>query len=177
MAWEQGSKWRRFVLDANDGIVATAGLVEGLVGAGASTGSTRLAAAASLIAGSLSILLFAIVAILLVDKDSILFVPVAPPAPGGALFSGAAERAYLVLGCLIGAERVLAFGPETRLMLPGARSTHTIGCREVDDRWLDLLPIVRNRPIALSKVFLIAGEEDLVDRPVVRRQGDLLALA
>ena len=28
---------------------------------------------------------------------------VAPPAPGGALFSGAAERAYLVLGCLIGA--------------------------------------------------------------------------
>lgn len=55
MAWEQGSKWRRFVLDANDGIVATAGLVEGLVGAGASTGSTRLAAAASLIAGSLAL--------------------------------------------------------------------------------------------------------------------------
>ena len=42
-------------------------------------------------------------AILLVDKDSILFVKVAPPVPGGALFSGAAERAYLVLGCLIGA--------------------------------------------------------------------------
>ena len=37
------------------------------------------------------------------DKDSILFVKVAPPAPGGALFSGAAERAYLLLGCLIGA--------------------------------------------------------------------------
>jgi UMF1 family MFS transporter len=55
------------------------------------------------IAGSLTILLLAITAILLVDKDSILFVPVAPPAPGGALFSGAAERAYLVLGCLIGA--------------------------------------------------------------------------
>jgi UMF1 family MFS transporter len=55
------------------------------------------------IAGSLLILLFALCAILLVDKDSILFVPVAPPAPGGALFSGAAERAYLVLGCLIGA--------------------------------------------------------------------------
>ena len=43
-----------------------------------------------------------IVAILLVDKDSILFVKVAPPTPGGPLFSGAAERAYLVLGCLIG---------------------------------------------------------------------------
>lgn len=55
------------------------------------------------IAGSLMILLFAIVAILLVDKDSILFIKVAPPAPGGALFSGASERAYLVLGCLIGA--------------------------------------------------------------------------
>ena len=40
---------------------------------------------------------------MLVDKDSILFVKVAPPVPGGPLFSGAAERAYLVLGCLIGA--------------------------------------------------------------------------
>ena len=48
-------------------------------------------------------MLFAIVAILLVDKDSILFMKVESPAPGGALVSGAAERAYLVLGCLIGA--------------------------------------------------------------------------
>jgi UMF1 family MFS transporter len=55
------------------------------------------------IRGSLLILLAAIVAILLVDKDSIFFVEVAPPVPGGPLFSGAAERAYLVLGCLIGA--------------------------------------------------------------------------
>jgi UMF1 family MFS transporter len=55
------------------------------------------------IAGSMLILLLSIIAILLVDKDSILFIQVAPPAPGGALFSGAAERAYLVLGCLIGA--------------------------------------------------------------------------
>jgi len=54
------------------------------------------------IAGSMLLLLLAIVAILLVDKDSILFVSVAAPAPGAALFSGAAERAYLVLGCLIG---------------------------------------------------------------------------
>src|SRR3981189_581035 len=59
------------------------------------------------IAGSMMILLLAIVAILLVDKDSIFFIKVAPPAPGGALFSGAAERAYLVLGCLIG----MAGGP------------------------------------------------------------------
>jgi UMF1 family MFS transporter len=55
------------------------------------------------IAGSMMILLFAIVAILLVDKDSILFVKVTPPAPDGALFASAAERAYLVLGCLVGA--------------------------------------------------------------------------
>jgi UMF1 family MFS transporter len=55
------------------------------------------------ISGSMLILLVSIVAILLVDKDSVLFVKVAAPASGGALFSGAAERAYLVLGCLIGA--------------------------------------------------------------------------
>jgi len=57
----------------------------------------------NVIAGSMLILLCSIVALLLVDKDSILFVKVALPAPDGALFSGAAERAYLVLGCLIGA--------------------------------------------------------------------------
>jgi UMF1 family MFS transporter len=55
------------------------------------------------ITGSMLILLVAIIEILLVDKDSILFVKVAPPVPGGALFGAAAERAYLVLGCLIGA--------------------------------------------------------------------------
>jgi UMF1 family MFS transporter len=59
------------------------------------------------IAGSTVILLSSIIAILLVDKDSIFFVKVAPPVPGGPLFSGAAERAYLVLGCLIG----MAGGP------------------------------------------------------------------
>lgn len=55
------------------------------------------------IGGSMCMLLFAIVAILLVDKDSVLFFKVTPPVPGGALFASAAERAYLVLGCLIGA--------------------------------------------------------------------------
>jgi MFS transporter, UMF1 family len=55
------------------------------------------------ISGSMVILLFAIVAILLVNKETIFFVKVAPPAPGGVLFASAAERAYLVLGCLIGA--------------------------------------------------------------------------
>ena len=55
------------------------------------------------IAGSMLLLLLSLAAILLVDKDSVLFVKVAPPVPGGAMFAGAAERAYLVLGCLIGA--------------------------------------------------------------------------
>ncbi|WP_291870030.1 MFS transporter [Bradyrhizobium sp.] len=59
------------------------------------------------IAGSTVVLLSSIIAILLVDRDSIFLVKVAPPVPGGALFSGAAERAYLVLGCLIG----MAGGP------------------------------------------------------------------
>ncbi len=55
------------------------------------------------ISASMMILLFAIVAILLVDKETIFFIKVAPPVPGGALFSSSAERAYLLLGCLIGA--------------------------------------------------------------------------
>src|SRR4051794_6463511 len=59
------------------------------------------------IAGSTVVLLGSIIAILLVDKDSIFFLKVMPPVPGGALFSGAAERAYLLLGCLIG----MAGGP------------------------------------------------------------------
>ncbi len=59
------------------------------------------------IAGSTVVLLLSIIAILSVDRDSIFLVKVASPVPGGALFSGAAERAYLVLGCLIG----MAGGP------------------------------------------------------------------
>ena len=54
------------------------------------------------ISASMLVLLLALAAILMVEKDSILFVKVAPPVPGGPLFSGAAERAYLLLGCLIG---------------------------------------------------------------------------
>ena len=55
------------------------------------------------VTGAMLLLLLATFAILLVDKDSVLFVKVTPPLPGGALFASAAERAYLVLGCLIGA--------------------------------------------------------------------------
>src|SRR6195952_1557487 len=59
------------------------------------------------ISGSMLLLLFSIVAILLVDKDSILFMKVAPPLPGGGLFAAPAEKVYLLLGCLIG----MAGGP------------------------------------------------------------------
>jgi UMF1 family MFS transporter len=59
------------------------------------------------IAGSMLILLMSIIVILMVDRDSILFIKVAPPVPGGGLFAAPAERAYLALGCLIG----MAGGP------------------------------------------------------------------
>ncbi|WP_420133498.1 MFS transporter [Rhodopseudomonas sp.] len=59
------------------------------------------------IAGSMLLLLIAIAGILLIDPSHILFVEVTPPQPGGALFAAPAERAYLLLGCLIG----IAGGP------------------------------------------------------------------
>jgi UMF1 family MFS transporter len=59
------------------------------------------------IAGAMLLLLLSIIGILLVDPDSILFVRVTPPQPGGGLFAAPAERAYLLLGGLIG----IAGGP------------------------------------------------------------------
>jgi UMF1 family MFS transporter len=59
------------------------------------------------ITGSMLLLLLAIIGILLVDRDHLLFIEVAPSQPGDGLFASAAERAYLVLGCLIG----IAGGP------------------------------------------------------------------
>jgi UMF1 family MFS transporter len=61
----------------------------------------------TVIAGSLLILLSSIAAILLINKDSIFFIPVAAPVPNGPLFAAPAEKAYLALGALIG----LAAGP------------------------------------------------------------------
>jgi len=55
------------------------------------------------IAISMSVLLFAVIAILSVDKDHVLLIKVAAPEPGGPLFGALSEKAYLVLGCLIGA--------------------------------------------------------------------------
>lgn len=61
----------------------------------------------AVIAGSLLILLSSIAAILLINRDSIFFIPVSPPVPNGPLFAAPAEKVYLALGALIG----LAAGP------------------------------------------------------------------
>ena len=55
------------------------------------------------ILGSLLIVMISGAAILMIDRDRIVFVAVAPPLPGGALFASASERAYLAVGLLIGA--------------------------------------------------------------------------
>ena len=59
------------------------------------------------IAGSLILLLLAVFAILLIDRETIVFIKVTPPVAGGGLFAAPAEKAYLLLGCLIG----MAGGP------------------------------------------------------------------
>lgn len=60
------------------------------------------------ILGSLAILIGVGVAILSIDRDHVGFIiPVAPPQPQGGLFSGTAERIYVLLGLLIG----IAAGP------------------------------------------------------------------
>lgn len=56
------------------------------------------------ILAALSVLIVASLGILSVDADHILFVvPATPPGPGDGLFAAAGEKAYLVLGALIGA--------------------------------------------------------------------------
>lgn len=59
------------------------------------------------ITGSILLLLTSIIAILLIDRETIFFIKVSPPVPGGGLFAAPAEKAYLALGCLIG----MAGGP------------------------------------------------------------------
>ncbi|MBN9599427.1 MAG: MFS transporter [Afipia sp.] len=60
------------------------------------------------ITGSMLILLTAIILILSIDRETLLFViKVAPPEPGEGLFAAPAEQAYLLLGFFIG----LAAGP------------------------------------------------------------------
>ena len=61
-----------------------------------------------IILGSLAILIVVGIGILSIGRDHVEFlIPVAPPAPGGGLYGSTAERAYVLLGLLIG----LAAGP------------------------------------------------------------------
>ncbi len=61
-----------------------------------------------IILGSLAILIVVGIGILSIGRDHVGFlIPVAPPAPGGGLYGSTAERAYVLLGLLIG----LAAGP------------------------------------------------------------------
>lgn len=49
------TRLRNLVVDANDGIVATAGIVEGLIGAGAGIRATVIAALSSMLAGGIAL--------------------------------------------------------------------------------------------------------------------------
>jgi MFS transporter, UMF1 family len=54
------------------------------------------------IVASLALLLVALAVILMIDRDQILFVKVPPPVPGGPLFGAPAEKAYLLIGVVLG---------------------------------------------------------------------------
>lgn len=49
------TRLRGLTVDANDGIIATAGIVEGFIGAGAGTTATLIAAVASMVAGGIAL--------------------------------------------------------------------------------------------------------------------------
>lgn len=55
MARIASARLRMLVADANDGIIATAGIVEGLLGAGVETDTIVVAAAASMISGAIAL--------------------------------------------------------------------------------------------------------------------------
>ena len=69
--------------------------------------------------------------------------------------------AALLFGALLGADAMLAFGPETLLKLPGSRSggwTRHLPESPYDD----LLPILAQRPGG-GRVSILAGEADVID--------------
>src|SRR4029453_10714805 len=77
------------------GGIYAAGTLGGPLGAWLGGQLDRMFGPKRVIAGSMMVLLAAVIAILLVDKDSIFFIKVTPPQPGGALFAAASENAYL----------------------------------------------------------------------------------
>jgi tetratricopeptide (TPR) repeat protein len=75
---------------------------------------------------------------------------------------GASAGGYgaLVLGCLIGADRILAFGAECHLMLPGSRSRQDMAAK-APGKFVDLTPHLQDRKPA--SVWLVAGDADIVE--------------
>jgi tetratricopeptide (TPR) repeat protein len=74
---------------------------------------------------------------------------------------GAAIGGYaaILFGCLLRADRILAFGAETQLMLPGTRSSKDLRASP-PRKFIDLQPHLQDRKPA--SVWLAAGEADIV---------------
>lgn len=68
--------------------------------------------------------------------------------------------AALLFGALLPADRILAFSPETQLLLPGSRSRGVLRQRKPPEH-LDVLPLLRNVPA--TQVALYFGEAELHD--------------
>jgi UMF1 family MFS transporter len=111
-----------------------------------------------IIAGSMVVLLIAIIAILSVDRDRIFFVfAVVPPMPGAGLFAAPAEKVYIGLGLLIG----LAAGPlqaASRSMLiqlaPRERMTQYFGLFALSGKVTSFMA-----PLAVSLVTSITSSQ------------------
>ena len=110
------------------------------------------------IAGSMIILLAAIMVILTVDRDHLFFiVKVAPPEPGGALFAAPAEQAYLALGLLIGtAAGPLQAASRTLLirLAPAERITQYFGLFALSGKVTSFMA-----PLAVSLVTAITASQ------------------
>ncbi|MEH2511406.1 UMF1 family MFS transporter [Nitrobacteraceae bacterium AZCC 1564] len=110
------------------------------------------------IAGSMLILLSAIIVILSIDRDTLFFVvKVPPPVPGGGLFAAPAEKAYLALGVLIG----MAAGPlqaASRTLLirlaPADRITQYFGLFALSGKVTSFLA-----PLAVSIVTAVTASQ------------------
>ena len=142
------------------------------------------------ITGSMLILLTAIILILSIDRETLLFViKVAPPEPGEGLFAAPAEQAYLLLGFFIG----LAAGPlqaASRTLLvrlaPRERITQYFGLFALSGKVTSFLaPLVvgivtaitasQKAGMAMLVLFFLAGLALLsrVQDPTRRGESDL----
>jgi len=88
---------------------------------------------------------------------------VAALGPAEVLGLGVSMGGYaaILFGALAGFDRVLAFGPETELKLPGSRSSRFVGDRPAHP-FDDVLPVLPDRRGG-GRIDVLAGESDLVD--------------